>query len=171
MRFFILFLSIISLSFASFNNLKTFQADFKQILRNDQNNTITYTGRLYADSKSKALWIYKTPVSKKIYYDKNLVVIIEPDLEQAIFSKLKKVPNVLNILQKAKKIKHGVYIAKCCRKNFWIYLKNGVISKITYKDKMQNRVTILFFNQKVNKKISPSIFKYKIPAGYDILKD
>ncbi len=171
MRFFLFFLLSISFLYASFNNLKTFQADFKQILRNDQNNTITYSGKLYADSNNKALWIYKTPVVKKIYYIKNRVVIIEPELEQAIFSKLKRVPNVLNILQKAKKIKPQVYIAKCCGKNFWIYLKRGVISKIAYRDKMQNRVTILFFNQKVNKPISPLLFKYKIPKYYDILKD
>ncbi|NPA81341.1 MAG: outer membrane lipoprotein chaperone LolA [Epsilonproteobacteria bacterium] len=171
MRFFAIFLLIISFSFASFKNLRTFQADFKQILVNDQNDTITYTGKIYADRNEKALWIYETPVSKKIYYNKNLVVIIEPELEQAIFSKLKQVPNILNILQKAKKIKPNVYVARCCKKSFWIYLKRGVISKITYKDKMQNRVTILFFNQKVNRKIPAKTFKYHIPKGYDLLKD
>ncbi len=171
MRIILLFLSTISFLFAAFDNLSTFEADFKQILINDQKSKITYTGKLYADKNEKALWIYKTPVNKKIYYNQKSVVIIEPDLEQAIISKLDKVPNVLNILQNAKKIKKNIYEATCCKNRYKIYLKNNIISKITYKDKMQNQVEIIFLNQKVNKKISPSTFAYKIPQGYDILKE
>jgi len=171
MRIILLFFAVLSFLNASFNNLSTFQADFEQILKNDRNDTITYTGKIYADKNEKALWIYKTPVFKKIYYKNKQVVIIEPELEQVIISKLDKVPNVLNILQKAKKIKNNLYLATCCKNSYKIYLKNGVISKITYKDKMQNSVTIIFSNQKVNKTIPKSIFTYKIPNNYDILKE
>ncbi len=171
MRIILLFFAIVSFVNASFNNLSTFEADFKQILKNDRNDTITYTGKLYADKNEKALWIYKTPVFKKIYYNNKQVVIIEPELEQAIISKLDKVPNVLNILQKAKKIKKNLYLATCCKNSYKIFLKNGIISKITYKDKMQNEVTIIFSNQKVNRKIPNKIFTYKIPKDYDILKE
>ncbi len=171
MRIILLVLAIISFTHAYFNNLSTFQADFKQILKNDRNDTITYTGKLYADKNEKALWIYKTPVFKKIYYKNKQVVIIEPELEQVIISKLNKVPNILNILQKAKKIKKNLYLAKCCKNSYKIYLKNGVISKITYKDKMQNGVTIIFSNQKVNRKIPNKIFTYEIPENYDILQE
>ncbi len=154
----------------SLAKLESFESDFRQIITNDQNSKIIYKGKLYAKKdKNLALWIYTSPIDKKIYYSEGKVVIVEPELEQAIFAKLDKVPNILSLLKKAKKVSKDTYITTFNNTNYKITLKNKLIEKITYKDELQNRVTILFLNQKINKPISKERFVYKIPQEYDIL--
>ncbi len=150
--------------------LESFESDFKQIITNDQNSKITYKGKLYAKKeKNLALWIYTSPIDKKIYYSEGKVVIIEPELEQAIFAKLDKVPNILSLLKKAKKVSKDTYITTFNNTNYKITLKDKHIEKITYKDELQNKVTILFSHQKINEPIKNDKFAYKIPQEYDIL--
>ena len=79
-------------------------------------------------------------------------------------------PKVLRILKSAKRVKEG-YLTKCCDTTYKVYIKNDKIDKITYTDKVGNRVVIKFFNQTINLVLDNSIFHYTIPEDYDILKN
>ncbi len=160
-----------TLAASDLGNLKSFASDFRQTIINNENSRIVYTGKLYAKKeKNQALWIYTSPIDKKIYYSSGKVVIIEPELEQAIFAKLDKVPNILTLLKKAKKIGKDTYITTFNNTRYTITMKNGTLHKITYTDELQNRITILFEKQKNNISIPDTRFAYRIPADYDILE-
>ncbi len=152
-------------------NLKSFASDFTQTIVNEQNAHITYKGKLYAiKANNQAVWIYTSPVNKKIYYTNGKVVILEPELEQAIFAKLDKVPNILTLLKEAKKIGENKYVTTFNKIRYTITFDGEKLSKITYTDELRNRVQILFSNQKTDIKIPQNTFRYTIPEDYDILR-
>ena len=167
----LLFIITISIVFAdTIADIHSIKTDFTQNITNEENQTISYSGKFYATSEGKALWIYNKPIKKLLYFLNGKVVIIEPELEQVIFSKLQKFPKILNILKSAKK-ENGVYIASCCDNRYKIFAQGEKISKITYKDKVGNSVVIKFNNQETNLILDDKIFHYTIPEGYDILKN
>ena len=160
-----------SLISAELANLKTISTNFTQLISNNSHNTIKYSGKMYAKKQNNlALWIYTSPVEKKIYYRDGNIVILEPDLEQVTFAKLNKVPNIITILKNAKKVSANKLIATFNKTKYSILTDKNLVKSISYKDEMQNNVTINFYNTKVNNNISDKIFIYEIPAGYDVLK-
>lgn len=166
----ILFLFSFSiLLFAKFN-ITSIKSDFTQTITNDQNQTIIYHGKFYARDDNDALWVYNKPIKKLLYFLQGKVVIIEPNLEQVIFSKLEKIPKILNILKKAKH-KDGKLIAVCCGNTYYIKIEDNKIKTVKYLDKIGNKVTIKFYNEDTNLILGNDIFKYKIPEGYDILEN
>jgi outer membrane lipoprotein carrier protein len=158
----------------SANNLHitSLETDFTQTIVNDQNSKITYRGKMYATSaKNQALWEYNSPIEKKIYYKGGKeLVIIEPELEQVIYAKLDKVPNILKLLQSAKKISENRLQTRFNGLTYTIETHGNKIEKISYVDEMQNSVIISFVNEKVNGTINSNKFTYTIPADYDILE-
>lgn len=168
----LLFISLFFLSlWANIFDFKTLSSDFTQTITNEENSTITYTGNFYATSKQMAIWVYKTPISKKVYFVKNQVVIIEPELEQAIITTLKQSPNFTTIIKRAKKISKNRYLTKYEDTNYYIYLKNGEISSIKYRDKLENKVVIKLNNLEKNIILDDALFKVNIPKGYDIISN
>jgi outer membrane lipoprotein carrier protein len=156
---------------ASIKELFSLESHFTQQIINDQNSKITYTGKMYATkNNNQALWIYNSPVEKKIYYKGGSVVIIEPELEQVIFAKLSKVPNIMNILSNAVEVSTNTYVTTFNKIEYTINFNGEKIENISYTDEMQNRVTINFNSQIVNKMIENSKFSYSIPEDYDILE-
>jgi len=167
--FFTLFITGFLFLYASFD-IQSIKADFVQTITNEQNSTIKYSGKFYARNDNKALWIYQKPIRKKLYFLNGQVVIIEPELEQAIFSKAKKLPKILDILKTAEK-KGNKLIAKCCDTFYTIIIKNHKIMSVSYKDKIGNNVKIIFSNEDTNLIIDDEIFRYNIPKDYDILNN
>jgi len=163
-------LLIISFLFGNIEDTTSLKSNFIQRVTNDQGSIIEYKGEVFATKGNLALWSYISPVNKQIFYNNGNVVVIEPELEQAIFSKLDKIPNLFQILKSAKKISNNKLLAKCCSNTYTITTNNGKIDKIEYKDEMDNFVTIKFYNQRLNEKIDRSVFTYKIPKHYDLLK-
>lgn len=156
---------------ANIANLNSLESDFKQSIINDQNSKIVYSGKMYATKKdNKALWIYKTPVEKKIYYNVGQIVIIEPELEQAIFAKLSKVPNIMQLLSDAKKVSSDKLITTFNKIKYTIIIDDKKIQTISYVDEMQNKVSIEFNSQFINKTIPKDMFSYNIPESFDILE-
>ncbi len=152
-------------------NIQSLESNFRQSIINDQNAKIIYTGKMYAtQTKNQALWEYNTPIIKQIYYKGGKLVIIEPELEQAIYAKLDKVPNVLKLLKSAKKISQNILQTRFNGLTYKITTAGNQIEKISYTDEMQNKVVISFTNEIVNQGIDSSRFSYKIPADYDILE-
>ena len=159
----------------SLKNLKTFEADFKQVVSKDDSNDnvkIKYLGKIYIDG-SRVCWHYKKPFVKYLYIKKNKVTTIEPLLKQAIITKLDEQFDMLKILQKAKQISHTkssqVFTTRLNGILYKITIKHNLIYKIEYNNELQNRVTITFSNQSQNKKIPSNIFTIKLPDDYDVL--
>ena len=173
MKKILLSVAILSTSLLNANiaQLDSLESNFKQSIVNEQNSRITYSGKMYATKQNnQALWEYKSPIEKKIYYKSGNIVIIEPELEQAIFAKLSKIPNVLSLLNSAKRISEDKLETTFNKIKYTITTDGNKIKSIDYIDEIQNRVTIEFSEQKTNSPINPTIFTYSIPADYDILE-
>jgi len=152
-------------------NIQTLESNFKQSITNDQNAKIVYTGKMYAtQAKNQALWEYSTPIVKKIYYKGGKLLIVEPELEQVIYAKLDKIPNILKLLKSAKKISKNSFQTKFNAITYTITTDGNTIENIRYIDEMQNSVVISFTQERVNRPIDSSRFSYTIPEDYDILE-
>lgn len=170
MKQFFLFLCLGTLLFAKIEQFKTIQSDFTQKVTNDQNKTIVYAGTFYATADKKALWIYKTPISKKIYFSGTKVMIIEPELEQVIITTLENTPNITALLQEAKAVSANKYVTKFMDVTYTIEAHES-IEKVTYRDKLDNKVELLFANQSTNIFLDDELFIANIPKGYDIVRE
>ncbi len=171
MKYYIFFFFLPALLFAKIETFRTIQSDFTQKVTNDQNKTITYEGQFYATQDKKALWIYEKPVAKKIYFNGNKVVILEPELEQAIITTLENTPNIALLLQDAKEIAPNQYSTEYRETTYTIYVSQQTIDRITYHDKLDNSVEIHFNNQSTNLFLDDTLFQIEIPKGYDILRE
>ncbi len=172
MKIFILIFTIYLNLIANSNvkNLESFKATFKQTITNKNGKKLHYTGEFYAKKNNLALWKYKTPIKKIIYYYKNSITIVEPDLEQAIITAVNKKDNLLKIIKDAKRVAEDRYIATCCDMHYNIFTdKNGGVRKIVYKDKLGNTNSIIFENREINKNIKNSLFRPKVPEDFDII--
>ncbi|MBZ7929339.1 LolA-like outer membrane lipoprotein chaperone [Campylobacter molothri] len=167
-KIFIFFLITMVKIWAIELDFNTYSSNFTQLVKS-KNSTLCYSG-YFIISKDKAFWEYTTPNKKEIYIDKNRVVIIEHDLEQAIFSKLENIPNLKQIFKNAKPISENKLLAKYEKVNYTIILDQDKIQSISYKDEFENDVTITLSNQIKNPKINPKIFEFKIPKNYDIVQ-
>ncbi|MBP6497726.1 MAG: outer membrane lipoprotein chaperone LolA [Campylobacteraceae bacterium] len=170
MKQFLLILSLSTLLFAKIEQFKTIQSDFTQKVTNDQNKTIVYTGTFYATADKKALWIYEKPISKKIYFSGTKVMIIEPELEQVIITTLENTPNITALLQEAKEVSAHKYVTKFMDVTYTIEAHES-IEKVTYRDKLDNKVELLFANQSTNIFLDDELFVANIPKGYDIVRE
>ena len=121
---FILFVLYSNLFSKIIENIETFEANFTQNIVNNANKKIIYTGKIYIQKPDKILWNYKTPIIKNIYINKEFIIIDEPQLEQAIFTSLKKKINIITLLKNAKEIKPNIYSASSYDRDFQITIKN-----------------------------------------------
>ncbi len=171
MRFFLLFFFSTLTLFAHFITLHSFAADFTQTITDEQNKKLIYTGSLQAKEPQSALWLYKTPVKKSIYIKENRVIVIEPELEQAIVKHIPTHFDFFHMIQNAKKIKKDTYITTLEEKTYTITLSHGLVKALDYKDDFGNSINILFSHQLQNKEINDTLFKPIIPSEYDILQN
>ncbi len=152
------------------SKIETFQADFTQSIINSSGKEIRYNGKMYAKQPYFIYWRYNSPIIKNVYFNKKEVVIIEPELEQAITSKLDKEIHILDLLKDARKISSNHYISQLNNIDYSILLKDDKLARITYTDEIENKVTIYFENALHNQKLDSHIFQYKIPSSFDIIK-
>ncbi len=169
MKLFTTFYLTCSVLIAGAFDFDTISSDFNQTITNEENSKIVYKGSFYATTKAKALWIYKSPIDKKIYFSQNQVVIVEPELEQVIITNLQNTPNLTEILKSAKKVNVNTYETTYEDIKYIIHVKDNKIKRISYSDRLENRVTIELFNQTINIFLDDSLFKATIPNGFDIL--
>ena len=170
MRFFGIFLLTCSVLVAGVFDFKTISSEFEQTITNEEGSIISYRGKFYASIDSKALWIYKSPVEKRIYFNQNQVVIVEPQLEQVIITNLQNTPNLTEILRGAKNIDTNIYEATYGDTKYIIYIKNGKIDTISYSDRLDNRISIRLFNQATDIFLDNHLFNPTIPSGFDIIR-
>ena len=130
MKIFILFLTTCSILFGGVFDFKTIKSDFIQTIVNEENSKIVYEGTFWATSNAKALWKYKKPVWKDIYFSKKQVVIIEPELEQAIITNIEDSPNITDILKQSKKIDKNIYETTYDGTTYKVVVENKKIKQI-----------------------------------------
>jgi outer membrane lipoprotein carrier protein len=151
-------------------DLQSFHAHFVQTITDENNKSIVYRGTLWAQRPDSALWHYRKPVEKSIYIRSGEVVVIEPDLEQAIVRRLNEDIDFLEILSRARKSGPELYEAQYGSQTFFIALQGDVVDAISYHDSFDNDVTITFSDQKQNTPIDPERFRVSIPPSYDIIR-
>lgn len=149
---------IISTIFAS--NIQTYQANFTQIITNPSKKAIEYNGELYIKQPSKMLWQYKTPILKNVYMNKLKIIIDEPELEQAIFTKLTDEINLIDFLNNPDLVDD----------KYTLTFEQNKLIKIQYDDEMENNIVVSFTNIIVNQKIADQLFQFIAPLDYDIIK-
>ncbi len=171
MKFLLLLVVFYTLSFSSIIKISSFEADFSQSITDDKNKKLTYSGHVIASKPQNALWNYTKPVQKDIYISEFSVTIVEPEIEQVIIRKISSNFDIFKMIKNAKKIEKNRYLATYKDVDFNIIMENNLIKSISYIDKFDNNVEIIFENQKQNREIDKKIFYPNIPVEYDIVRD
>lgn len=160
-----------TLSFASFDAINTFQADFTQSVTDDKDKSLVYKGHVVASKPQNAVWNYTKPIKKDVYINRYNVTVVEPEIEQVIVRRIESNFDFFNMIQNAKKIEKDVYEAHYKESKFTITTKNRLIESISYIDEFENKVKILFENQKQNEDVNVELFIPKYPLEFDIVRD
>ena len=169
----LLFLALIAITAqASIKNMQYFEANFTQNIVDEHNKTITYKGNIKASKPQYALWQYKSPIEKQVYILPHKIVIVEPELEQAIVKKTGDNFDFFSLIKNAKKIDNKHYLAKFKGKNYLITINNNnIFTSISYKDELDNKITINFTDTKTDKIIEEKSFIPQIPEDYDLIAE
>jgi len=160
-----------SISFASMDNINSFEADFTQRVTDDKNASLNYSGHVVASKPQNAVWNYTLPIKKDVYINRFNVIVVEPEIEQVIIRKIESNFDFFSMMQNAKKVKKNIYKANYKESAFTIITENNLIKSISYKDEFENDVKISFKNQKQNIKIKDEVFMAKYPLEFDIIRD
>ena len=168
---FVLF-CVSSMASTDIRDLDSFKASFVQVITSNSQNKIEYKGDVFIKKSGKILWKYKTPVVKNVYINNDYAVVDEPELEQAIYTKLDSEINIIKLLNNSKKVNENSYTTKIEDVDYLIKTSktDDKISYIKYKDKLENDVEIKFSNVVQNGEIQDEIFKFNVPANYDVIR-
>ena len=169
MRFLIILLFLYASLFAFDESIQSFQAKFVQTIVDEENKTLVYKGEMHSKRPDMVLWHYNEPINKKIYLTKKRAVVVEPELEQAIIKKLQGEIDFFGILTSAKAVDDTHYKATYKKIVFILTEVNGVIESISYTDELENKVRIVFREQRQNRPMEDSFFTPKIPKDFDII--
>ena len=151
-------------------NIKSFDANFEQKIINPSQKEILYKGHLVLKEPYYILWQYKEPILKNVYIINDFAIIDEPELEQAILTKLQNEIDIISLIKNAKEISKNKYLANIYDVKYNLFTKDGKIERIEYKDALENSVTITFFSVKQNIEVDDEIFKFLPPENYDIIR-
>lgn len=163
-----LFFICITFIFGEIKNIKSFEAEFTQILHS-QNDDIVYKGKIKSLAPHYVLWDYSSPITKQIYIQRDSMIIYEPRLKQAIISSLQENLDILSLIKSAKKIKDNLYESTIMGQKYNLTFKDGILNSITFEDSLQNQVEIKFSQIKVDSSIEPHIFEFKPTSDIDII--
>lgn len=168
MKKFILLAIMANLAFANALKFYSIKSDFVQTIARSEGKSLSYSGTFYYKIGPKVLWHYDKPIEKELYILGKKVVIIEPELEQATLTTLKKAIDFDSILRSAKQKSADVFIAKLDEIEYTIFTKNNKIARITFSDDFENRVEIKLINPIYDIKLH-DIFNYTINPDFDII--
>lgn len=171
MRYIFLAILITVELFASLEDIVSFEADFTQSITDEKNKTINYNGHIVASKPQNARWSYIKPIKKEVYINDFEVTIVEPEIEQVIIRRIESNFDFFKMISNAKKIEANRYIAYYRETEFTIVIKGKLIESISYLDEFENRIKIVFQNQKQNQNINEVIFKPSFSMEFDIIRD
>ena len=171
MKLLLLYFTFVSLLFASFENINSFEADFIQTITDDKNKILNYEGKVIASKPSSAVWNYSKPITKNVYINSNSITIVEPEIEQVIIKDIASSFDFFHMLQNAKKITDNSYITEFNGKKFSLIVRDKLLYSISYIDEFENLVKIIFSNQKYNQKIDEQRYVPLFSLDFDIVRD
>jgi len=167
---------IVLCAFLNAQSVNSIESDFTQTITSAEGDTIKYTGNFQALSDGGdnfALWNYKSPIKKKMYFTNNEVVMIEPDLEQAVVTSIDETPDISSILSEAiktnKKTNNDVSVT-VLEVEYKISFSNALPVKLSYTDKLDNKIDIALTKTTLNRNIDKLTFKPEVPKGFDIVR-
>ncbi len=173
-----------------FNNVRTYQADFNQVVMDAEGNTIQESsGRFWIKRPGKFRWDYKKPFTQQIIGDGKKVWIYDPELRQVTVKdyrgNVRQTPALL--LAGNQKLTNNFIIKNLgTKKNItWLSLKskgeqeNFSVIKIGFKNKkllvlelvdsFGQTTRINLKKAKENISLKKSIFKFTPPKGVDVV--
>lgn len=171
MKFLFFFFSLYASLFADLESLNSFEADFTQTITDDKGVTLSYSGSVKALKPRQALWVYTKPVEKTVYIKNAQVIVVEPEIEQVLVRDIEGDFDFFSVLESAKKISDSSYIAHFEEQKINIKVQNKLVVSLSYKDKFENSVKIVFKNQRQNIALSSTLFDASYPSEYDIIKE
>jgi len=147
----------------------SFHADFKQTITNEQKKQIVYQGKIDFSSPDRFKWRYTAPTRKEVCTDSKKLLVVDHDLEQVSSYIIDKALDLVAILKGAKPHRKSVYIASYQDKYYTIQVNSRQeLSRIAYKDDLDNTVLIVFSRMKYGKKEIPAAqMKCDYPERYD----
>jgi len=160
----LIFIVIISYGFEL--KYKSFKSDFNQSVKSE-NKIINYNGKVYVKD-SLVYWHYIKPIEKKIWATMDKIYVYEPDLEQVTIYNTSKKDNFFELIKSSQKIKKNLFLKTYNNKKIYFEVKNSLIKKIYYKDKIDNLVTLNFYNTQ-KKDFNLSFFIPKYPEYVDVI--
>lgn len=166
----LIFLTLITQTFANTLTIEPFEAEFIQTVTNTSGKSIKYKGKIYLDNNDNILWKYLTPTTKNIYINKNNLVIEEPELEQAIITNIQDMLNLNQLLEKAIHIENNIYEAIAYDTKYKIMLNGKNIRQIQYNDPLDNTIVINFFSLKNKDSFQAGLFNFVAKDYYDIIR-
>lgn len=170
MKLFWSLLALVSTLFSGELSFSSIQSDFVQKVTSPEGSVLEYKGTFYARNDNRALWVYKKPINKKnSFFNRDRVMIVEPELEQVIISSLDKTPNLSSLLSQAKEVSTNKYEATFGDTTYEVRAKDGIPQSIHYLDKLENKVVILLQDVSTNLILNDVLFTMQIPAYYDVI--
>ena len=168
--FILLYCLVLTEMFANVKiELKSFKANFVQKVVNEHNKSIDYKGYVYVNKNGNVLWKYTNPTAKNIYIKKDQMIIVEPALEQVIYTVLSDELNIQYLLEKAKQIDKNTFNASIYDTTYTILFKNDNLFKISYTDFIANKI-IIQFNDIIHNPVFEKNFFFYVPnEEYDII--
>ena len=179
-----------------FNNVKTMSADFSQSVKSENKiNPDQSAGTLQMQRPGKFRWNYKKPYEQQIVADGNKLWVYDVEMEQVIVKSeelaLGNTPAVLlsgnaSITDKFV-VTEEVHNESGSQQEFWVQLvpkdKDTGFEKLIMgfagdhlqfmelRDTFGQVTRLTFSNLKVNQSIDPSVFKFNIPKGIDVIDE
>lgn len=151
-------------------NFKSISANFTQVVVDENKKELKYEGRLYAKYPNRSYWNYIKPVKKEIYINEDVVTLVEPDLEQVIIQNLENQIDIIRLMKDAKKISDSMYEKTYLGTTYTIKMKKNLPSSISYKDKFDNKVSILLSNIDTKTILGEKRFQVNYPSDFDVIK-
>jgi outer membrane lipoprotein carrier protein len=143
-----------------FAQIETYEANFIQSITNPSNKVIKYYGTVALKQPNKMLWSYTQPIKKYVYMNNQNIIIDEPELEQAIYTKLENEINLLEFLNEPDLVDD----------KYKLEFNGEKLISIFYTDQMDNKIMIKLSNIKINNKIPDQLFQFFAPLDYDIIR-
>lgn len=146
----------------------SFQAKFEQTITSDKKNKISYVGDMkYSSQHFK--WSYQLPTKKDVCSDGRELIVVDHDLEQVAQYMVDDGLDLHAIIGKAKLHRESVYIASYRGKNYTIQIdKQRRLSRIAYRDNLDNSVLIIFKNMRYSsREIPANDLVCKVSNSYD----
>ena len=171
MRWLLFFVGFYALALGAFEGISSYEARFVQRVFSEDGSTLEYQGKIYAKAPHYGLWVYEKPLLKEVYIAGDEVVVYEPFLEQATFSKLQDSLEFLSLLKSAKAKGEGIYEAEILGQKYEISsTKEGMPSEIVFFDKLGNRTEIVLSHSQKNIKLDDELFRFTPKEGIDLIR-